>query len=224
MATVKWPDSDQPRNRLLRTGADRLTDAELLAVCLRTGHGPQDPVTYARSLLQCFGHIGKLLDASPRRLLGVPGMGPAKAAALKASLGVAERYLRAGLGGGRLMGDSRAVTDFLKHQLGGLQREVFACLFLDARHRFIAFEKMFLGSLDRASVHPREVLKRTLELNAAAVIFAHNHPSGVAEPSASDIQITEELKALLERLEVCVLDHVVIGRGCQVSFAERGLL
>jgi DNA repair protein RadC len=224
MATVKWPDSDQPRNRLLQAGPDRLTDAELLAVCLRTGHGPQDPVTYARSLLRRFGHIGKLLDASPDRLLGMPGMGPAKAAALKASLGVAERYLRAGLGGGRLMGDSRAVTDFLKHQLGSLQREVFACLFLDARHRFIAFEKMFLGSLDRASVHPREVLKRTLELNAAAVIFAHNHPSGVAEPSASDVQITEELKALLERLEVCVLDHVVIGRGCQVSFAERGLI
>ncbi len=151
-------------------------------------------------------------------------MGLAKAAALKASLGVAERYLRAGLGRGRLMGDSRAVTDYLRHQLGGLRREVFACLFLDARHRFIAFEKMFLGSLDRATVHPREVLKRALELNAAAVIFAHNHPSGVAEPSGSDIQITEELKGLLARLEVCVLDHVVIGRGCQVSFAERGLL
>ncbi|NIP14329.1 MAG: DNA repair protein RadC [Pseudomonadales bacterium] len=224
MANVNGPDNDPPRNRLLEAGPERLTDAELVAVCLRTGHGPQDPVAYARSLLQRFGHIGKLLDAPPRHLLGTPGMGPAKAAALKASLGVADRYLRARLRRGPVMGDSRAVTDYLRHQLGGLQREVFACLFLDARHRFIAFERLFLGSLDRASVHPREVLKRALELNAAAVIFAHNHPSGVAEPSASDIQITEELKLLLERLEVRVLDHVVIGCGCQVSFAERGLL
>ncbi len=123
-----------------------------------------------------------------------------------------------------VLSDSSSVLGYLRHKLASLEREVFACLFLDTRHRLIAFETLFLGSIDRASVHPREVLKRTLELNAAAVIFAHSHPSGVPEPSASDIQLTAELKGLLSKLDVRLLDHIIIGRGREVSFAERGLL
>ena len=224
MSINLWPESEQPRFRLLELGIDQLTDAELVAVCIRSGHGAYDAVGYARTLIARFGSLQALLDAPARRLLAVHGMGPAKAAALKASLGVAERYRYARLAGAVVLSDSSAVSGYLRHKLAGLEREVFACLFLDTRHRLIAFEKLFLGSIDRASVHPREVLKRTLEHNAAAVIFAHNHPSGVAEPSASDIQLTDELKGLLSKLDVRLLDHIVVGRGREVSFAERGLL
>jgi DNA repair protein RadC len=219
-----WPQSEQPRLRLLEMGVDKLTDAELVAVCIRSGHGRQDAVSYSRELLADFGGLEGLLDAPAARLLDVPGLGPAKAAALKASLGVAERYRYAGMAREVILSDSSAVVGYLRHKLASLEREVFACIFLDTRHRLIAFEKLFLGSVDRASVHPREVIKRTLAHNAAAVIFAHNHPSGVAEPSASDIQLTDELKGLLGKLDVRLLDHIVVGRGREVSFAERGLL
>ncbi len=224
MSIAGWPESEQPRTRLLERGIDQLTDAELLAVCIRTGHAGHDAVSYARELLGEFGGLQALLDAPAKKLLGVPGLGPAKVAALKASLGVAERYRYAGLAREVVLSDSSSVLGYLRHKLASLEREVFACLFLDTRHRLIAFETLFLGSIDRASVHPREVLKRTLELNAAAVIFAHNHPSGVPEPSASDIQLTAELKGLLSKLDVRLLDHIIIGRGREVSFAERGLL
>ena len=224
MSINLWPESEQPRSRLLKRGIEQLTDAELVAVCIRTGHGPCDAVSFARELLVRFGSLQALLDAPARKLLGVPGLGPAKAAALKASLGVAERYRYADLAGEVVLSSSHAVLGYLRHKLASLEREVFACLFLDTRHRLIAFETLFYGSVDRASVHPREVLKRTLEHNAAAVIFAHNHPSGVAEPSASDIALTDELKGLLSKLDVRLLDHIVVGRGREVSLAERGLV
>ena len=223
MSIDMWLAGEQPRTRLLEGGIDRLTDAELVAVCIRSGHAGRDAVSFARELLGEFGGLQRLLDASVNRLLGITGLGPAKVAALKASLGVAERYRYAGLSS-QVLSDSSAVVGYLRHRLAGLEREVFACLFLDTRHRLIAFEQLFLGSVDRASVHPREVLKRSLELNVAAVIFAHNHPSGIAEPSESDIQLTAELKGLLSKVDVRLLDHIVIGRGREVSFAERGLL
>ena len=224
MSINHWPESEQPRLRLLERGIEQLTDAELVAVCIRTGHGQIDAVSYARGLLARFGSLPALLDAPARKLLGVPGLGPAKAAALKASLGIAERYRYVGLTSEVVLSDSSAVLGYLRHMLAGLEREVFACLFLDTGHRLIAFEKLFFGSVDRAHVHPREVLKRTLEHNAAAVIFAHNHPSGIAEPSASDIALTNELDGLLRKLDVRLLDHIVVGRGREVSFAERGLI
>ncbi|MCZ6711730.1 MAG: DNA repair protein RadC [Gammaproteobacteria bacterium] len=223
MSINMWIAGEQPRRRLLEGGVDRLTDAELVAICIRTGHTGRDAVSFARELLGEFGGLQRLLDAPVNKLLGVTGLGPAKVAALKASLGVAERYRYAGIAR-RTLSDSSTVVSYLRHKLASLEREVFACLFLDTRHRLIAFEKLFLGSVDRANVHPREVLKRSLELNAAAVIFAHNHPSGIAEPSASDIQLTAELKGLLGKLDVRLLDHIVIGRGREVSFVERGLL
>ncbi len=224
MKITDWPRRDRPRTRLLVNGPDSVSDPELVAVCLGTGSGRLDVLALAASLLRRFGGLESLLRAQPQELLRIPGLGPAKVAALKASLPLAERAHRGDLARRAVCGDSQVVMSFLRHALGGLQRETFACMYLDTRHRLIAFEKLFWGSVDRANVYPREILKRVLLHNAAAVIFAHNHPSGVAEPSASDIQLTAELKALLGRLEVQVLDHVVVGRGREVSFAHRGLL
>jgi DNA repair protein RadC len=166
----------------------------------------------------------RVAGGTGKRLLEVPGLGPVKTTALKGNLGLAERCRYEGLRRQVVLSDSGSVLGYLRHKLGGLDREVFACLFLDTRHRLITFERLFFGSVDRANVHPREILKRTLEHNAAAAIFAHNHPSGVAEPSATDIRLTEELKDLLGHVDVWLLDHIVVGRGREVSFAERGLI
>lgn len=219
-----WPGGEGPRERLLRAGAAALSDAELLAVCLGTGDGRRDVLAFAESLLQTFGGLRALLAASPRRLVGVRGLGPARVAVLKAVLVLGERQAEAGIADRPLLSDTRAVRHYLQHKLSGYEREVFACLFLDTRHRLMGFETLFLGSVDRASVHPREVLKQALAYNAAAVVLAHNHPSGNAEPSPSDLRLTEELRLLLMQIDVRVLDHVVVGHGETVSMAERGLL
>ena len=224
MPISEWPAGERPRDRLLATGSDALTDAELVAVCIRTGGRQRSALGLARRLLQEFGSVQGLLDAPVSRLRACRDLGPAKIAGMKAVLGLAERYARAQLVAGDVFTESSAVLGFLRHQLAGIEREVFACLFLDTRHRLISFEKLFLGSVDRANVYPREVLKRALAHNAAAVIFAHNHPSGVAEPSISDIKLTRELSSLLRQIDVRVLDHIVVGRGREVSMAERGLL
>jgi len=216
--------ADQPRSRILALGADCLTDAELLAVCLGTGKVGVNALQLAHELLAHFGTIADLLDARADILLAWPGLGPAKVALLKASVALTERCGLARLNAGPLLTRSDAVRGYLRAKLGRAEREVFACLFLDSRHHLLAYEALFYGTLDRASVHPREILRRALALNAGAVIFAHNHPSGVAEPSASDIELTGSLKTLLGQIDVRVLDHLVVGRGSEVSFAERGLL
>jgi DNA repair protein RadC len=216
--------SEQPRERLLKAGAAALSDAELLAVCLGTGDGRSDVMTFARHLLESFGSLRGLLYAQPTRLAAVRGLGPARIALLKAVLALGERHVEAGIAHRPLLGDTGAVRHYLQHKLSGHEREVFACLFLDARHRLIGFERLFLGSVDRASVHPREVLKQALAHNAAALILAHNHPSGHPEPSPSDLRLTEELRALLMQIDVRVIDHVIVGHGATVSLAERGLL
>lgn len=215
---------ERPRERLLKHGAAALSDAELLAVCLGTGDGHSDVLTFAHRLLDTFGGLRGLLRAAPAQLGAVRGMGPARIALLKAALALGERHAEAGIADRPLLSDTRAVRHYLQHKLAGHEREVFACLFLDARHRLIGFESLFLGSVDRASVHPREVLKRALALNAAALILAHNHPSGHPEPSPSDVRLTEELRALLMQIDVRVIDHVIVGHGATVSLAERGLL
>lgn len=219
-----WPREERPRERLLKSGPEALSNAELLAVCLGTGDGRSDVITFARRLLDAFGGLRGLLCASPRRLAGVRGLGPARIALLQAALALGERYAEAGIADRPLLTDTSAVRRYLQHKLAGSEREVFACLFLDARHRLIGFERLFLGSVDRASVHPREVLKRALAHNAAAVIFAHNHPSGHPEPSPTDLRLTEDLRALLMHIDVRVIDHVIVGHGATVSLAERGLL
>lgn len=219
-----WRPEEQPRQRLLRHGVRALSDAELLAVCLGSGDGRLDAVAFARQLLCEFGGLRALLHAAPARLARVHGLGPARIALLKAVVGLAQRHAEAAIVDRPLLTDTAAVRHFLQQQLVGYEREVFACLFLDTRHHLIGFEMLFFGSVDRASVHPREVLKQALACNAAAVVLAHNHPSGNAEPSPSDVRLTEELRALLLQIDVRVLDHIVVGHGAAVSLAERGLI
>lgn len=219
-----WPPGEQPRHRLMKQGAQALSDAELLAVCLGSGTGGLDGVAFARELLREFGGLRPLLHAPVARLGRVYGLGPARVALLKAVLGLAQRHAEAAITDRPLLTDTAAVRHFLQQQLAGYEREVFACLFLDTRHHLLAFERLFFGSVDRANVHPREVLKQALACNAAAVVLAHNHPSGNAEPSPSDVRLTEELRALLIQVDVRVLDHVVVGHGAAVSLAERGLI
>ena len=213
-----------PRERLLSGGAEGLTDADLLAVCLGSGSSGLSGVAVAEQLLETYGSVGAVLCASVERLLGERGLGMAKVATLKAVLGLAERVAHEDLGDSPVLSSSLEVQRLLQLKLSGLQREVFACLMLDSRHRLLKFEVLFTGTIDSASVYPREIIKRCLELNAAAVILAHNHPSGMAEPSLADIALTERLKPLLTEVGVRLLDHIVVGRGQSVSMAERGLV
>lgn len=223
-AAVADGNAERPRERLLRSGPNALSDAELLAVCLGTGDSRRDALALARHLLETFGGARGLLNAPVPRLIRTRGLGPARIALLKAALTLGERQAQAGIAHRPLLGDTHSVRRYLQHKIGGLEREVFGCLFLDTRHRLIGFEALFFGSVDRASVHPREVLKRALEHNAAALVLAHNHPSGHPEPSPSDLRLTEELVTLLRQIDVRVIDHVVVGHGATVSMAERGLL
>ena len=212
-------DLDMARSTLLAAGPAGVTNDELLALWL----GLPDVHAAAR-LSQLQGSVPALLSAPAAKLLESPGLGRARVGRLLAAVALLERAAMAELRAMPSISSSSAVRRFLRLQLGHQPREVFACLFLDNRHRLIRFESLFFGTVDRAAVHPREVLRRALELNAAAVILAHNHPSGVAEPSASDLALTEDLGDLLRRIDVRVLDHLVIGRGTEVSFAERGFI
>lgn len=224
MTITEWPASERPRERLLTRGADGLSDAELLALLLRTGSGSRDAVQLARDLLGRYSSLRALLDAPVAELVDLEGIGPAKAATMVAAVALAERYLACAVAREEVFSASADVRRYLRHRLGGRPREVFGALFLDAQHRLITFREIFLGTVDSATVHPREVLRETLALNAAAVIFVHNHPSGVAEPSTSDVKITERLRHLLQLIDVRVLDHIVVSGTEAVSMAERGLL
>lgn len=218
------PVAMRPREKLLAQGPAALADAELLALLLRTGIRGTGVLQMAEQVLSKFGGLGGLLRAESGALKVVKGIGPAKRAELQAVLELARRALAMELTQQPVFDSPQSVRDYLKLQLGELGHEVFAVLFLDAQHRLIAYEPMFRGTLTQTSVYPREVLKRALALNAAAVILAHNHPSGVAEPSRADEFLTQSLKSALAMVDVRVLDHMVIGRGPVVSFAERGLL
>lgn len=224
MAVRDWPESERPRERLLRHGPGALSEAELLAVFLRTGVTGTSVVDLARGALERFGGLNPLLAAPQSAFSAVPGFGPAKYAQLQAVLELARRALREELGARPLLNSPGTVRDYLKLTLGPLSHEVFAVLFLDAQHRLIAYEEMFRGTLTHTSVHPREVGRRALHLNAAAVILAHNHPSGAAEPSRADELLTQTLRSALELLEVKVLDHLIVAGRSTVSFAERNLL
>jgi DNA repair protein RadC len=217
-------DAEGPRERLLLRGAASLSDAEVLAVLLRTGcPGVSAQALAARLLARCNGLAG-LLACDRERLLEERGIGPAKLSQLLAALELARRCAEAPLRRNDVMSSPQRTRIFLQHHLGGREREVFCCLFLDAQHRLQRCEDLFLGTLDGAAVYPREVAVRALQYRAAAVILAHNHPSGVASPSAADRQITERLQRALALLDVRVLDHIVVGRGDSYSFAEAGLL
>lgn len=224
MAITDWPVPERPRERLLNRGADALSDAELLAVLLRSGNRHEDVVSLARRLLGEFGSVRGLLDGSAEQLLEVRGLGAAGVGSLLAARALCERYLAAPVIREAVFRGSVDVRRYLRQRLGGREQEVFAALFLDTQHRLIRFEELFFGTVDSATVHPREVLRRVIQCNAAAVIFAHNHPSGIAEPSGSDLAITERLKSLLECVDVRVLDHLVVSASQVVSMAERGLV
>lgn len=221
MSIRDWPEDERPREKLLARGAAALTPAELLAVLLGSGVRGASAVDMGRNLLAHAGGLNALLA---RDLAGVPGLGPAKRARLVAALELARRCLGEELAGRTALTSPRDSAAFLKAQLAHKPYEVFACLFLDNRHRVLAFEELFRGTLDGASVHPREVVRASLKHNAAAVILAHNHPSGVAEPSAADRNITHQLRDALQLVGVRVLDHLVVGAGEPTSMAARGLI
>jgi DNA repair protein RadC len=224
MAIKDWPEGERPREKLLQRGAGALSDAELLAIFLRTGTQGKDAVQLSRELLQDFDGLRPLLCAEQRDFCQRAGLGPAKYAQLQAVLEMGRRHLYQRNLASEPLTDPSQARDYLHSRLRDYPHEVFACLFLDTRHRVLRFEELFRGTLNGASVHPREVVKRALSLNAAALIFAHNHPSGVAEPSAADRQLTRQLQQALQLVEIKVLDHFVIGDGEWASFAERGWL
>ncbi len=213
-----------PRDKLLNHGPGALSDEELLAIFLRTGTEGVGVVAFARQLLDSFSGLRGLIQANRDEVLDQPGIGIAKYAQLAAALEMTSRYLRYGIERGEAVTDPNMTRQFLLVRLRDYSKEVFACLFLDNQHRLISYEEMFFGTIDGASVHPREVVKKALELNAAAVIFAHNHPSGVSEPSRADRRITERLQSALSLVDIRVLDHMVVGDTEVTSFAELGLL
>ena len=217
-----WPAAERPREKLLGRGADALSDAELLAIFLGSGLRGRDAVATARELLAAYGPLRALLDLPATALVKLPGLGPARASALAAALELGHRHLAAGLERGDAMSDPAAVGRYFTRRLRHRSHEVFAALFLDARHRAIAFEEMFAGTVDGAEVHPREVVRRALAHNAAALIVGHNHPSGHPEPSAADRALTACLKQALALIDVRLLDHVVIADGPPISLAARG--
>ena len=206
MSVTQWPAGEGPREKLLVRGRQALSDAEVLAIVLGTGSSGCNVVELSR------------------RLLLQLGVGPAKYAKLQASIELARRLSLEALQRGAVISSPEHTRQFLSSHLGVVGRETFSCLFLDSQHALIRCEDLFLGTLDGAAVYPREVVRRALELRSAAVIFAHNHPSGVAEPSQADRRITERLQAALGLVDIRVLDHVIVGRGQQYSFAEAGLL
>jgi len=219
-----WPAGERPREKLLSGGPACLSDAELLAIFLRTGARGQSAVDLARELLIGFGGLRGLLTADLVSFSALPGLGPVKYTQLQAGLELARRHLEENLRRGPALSSPEAVRRFLRARLRDLPHEVFCCLYLDNRNRVIGFEELFRGTIDGASVHPREVVKHALARNAAALILAHNHPSGIAEPSQADEVITRRLKSALALVDIRVHDHLVVGDSACVSFAERGLL
>ena len=224
MSIKQLPLDARPREKLLQHGAASLSDPELLALLLRTGVRGQGVLQMAGAVLERFGGFAALLHAQAADLMSTKGIGPAKRAELAAVIEMARRALAQRLTEAPVFDSPQIVKDYLQLHLGKLQHEVFAVLFLDAQHRLIKLDQMFAGTLGQTSVYPREVVKLALARNAGAVILAHNHPSGVAEPSRADEFLTQALKSALALVDVRVLDHLVIGQGQVVSFAERGLL
>jgi DNA repair protein RadC len=221
MGISDWPQGERPRERLLANGAAALSDAELLAVVLRTGIRGKSAVELGRDLLQRFEGIAGIFAAD---LSGVKGLGPAKRAQFEAAMELAKRSMNEGLKQNDALTSPGAVRDFLRLTLSRREHEVFICVWLDAQHRVIECEESFHGTLTHTSVYPREIVKAGLRRNAAAVIFAHNHPSGAAQPSRADELLTRNLKDALGLVDIKVLDHFIIAGRQAISFAERGLL
>ena len=224
MTIADWPVDERPREKLLAKGPAALSDAELLAIFLRIGVSGRSAVDLARDLLKEFGSLSALCAASEQELCRLPGVGRAKFAQLQAVIEMARRALREKLTTGNALNSPSAVRDYLRLKMQSLPHEVFVAMFLDAQNRVIETEELFRGTLTQTSVYPREVVKRALHYNAGAVILAHNHPSGVAEPSHADETLTQALKQALALVDIRVLDHFIVAGSSVLSFAERGLL
>jgi DNA repair protein RadC len=224
MPICDWPKLERPREKLLDKGAGSLSDAELLALLLQTGVAGKSALDIGRDLLARFGGLTGILAANREDLCAQPGMGPGKLARFEAMQELAQRQMLEAISPADVLHSSAAARDYLRARYRHCQREIFSCLFLNNQHHVVKLEELFAGTIDGAAVYPREVVKRCLAHNAAAVIFAHNHPSGVAEPSQADIAITAKLQSALATIEVRVLDHLVIGAESVVSLAERKLM
>jgi DNA repair protein RadC len=224
MSMADWPQGERPREKLFNKGAASLSDAELLAVILQTGTLGRTSLDIARDMLSRYGGLVGLLAADRASLTANPGIGGAKAARFLAMKELSQRHMLEGIKSKDILTSSQATRDYLRAKFRDCQSEIFSCLFLTNQHHVVKLEELFRGTIDGAAVYPREVVKRCLHHNAAAVILAHNHPSGIAEPSQADIAITNKLRIALETIDVRVLDHLVIGNSLVVSFAERGLL
>ncbi|MDR4517990.1 MAG: DNA repair protein RadC [Nitrosomonas sp.] len=224
MAITDWPVAERPREKLLKIGAKNLSDTELLAIFLRTGTAGKSAVELARTLLTHFGSLTSLFSADQSSLCNFPGIGVAKYTQLQAVLEMSRRTLEEKLEQGNAMNTPQLVREFLRLSLTNKLHEVFIAIFLDAKNHMISTEELFSGTLTQASVYPREVVKRALHHNAAAIIFAHNHPSGVAEPSQADKDLTDTLKKSLDLIDIKVLDHFVVGKNKIISFAEQNLI
>jgi DNA repair protein RadC len=224
MAIRDWPIDERPREKLLDKGAAALSDAELLAILLRSGTPGCSALDLARELLRSFHSLRKLIAADRQRFCAQRGLGLTRFAELQAAVEIARRQLSETLRAGPSLASPKATRDYLSARLRDLEHEVFCCLYLDKRHRLIQCEELFRGTIDGASVHPREIVKLALQRNSAAVIIAHNHPSGVPEPSQADEFITQRIKEALALVDIRLLDHIIIGDGSSVSFAERGLV
>lgn len=224
MSIRNWPVSERPREKLLDLGAQALSEAELLAILIRTGTRGNSAVDIARSLLSEFRSLRGLLTAERNLVCATRGLGLSRYAAFQAALELTRRHYEELMMSGSSLADPRATREFMRMQLRDLPHEVFCCLYLDNRQRVIAFKELFRGTIDGANVHPREVVKEALARNAVSVILAHNHPSGIAEPSQADELITRRLKEALSLVDIQVLDHLIIADGACESFADRGLL
>ncbi len=224
MGIRDWPASERPREKLIEQGAEALSDAELLAIFLRVGVTGKSAVDLARDLLNKFGSLNAIFAANEKAISQVHGMGSSKYAQLQAIFEMSQRALNEQMQEQDVLNSPQQVRDYLVLKLGSQLKEVFLVLFLDTQNRLIASEEMFSGSLKETSIYPREVVKRALHYNAAAVIFAHNHPSGIAQQSSADEMITQELKKALALVDMRVLDHFIVAGNTTLSFSERGLL
>ncbi|MEO8938188.1 MAG: DNA repair protein RadC [Burkholderiaceae bacterium] len=224
MSIIDWPTAERPRERLLAHGVQGLSDAELLAIFLRTGTPGSNAIDLARRCLTVFGGLAGVFGAPQARFCAIEGLGPARYAQLQAALEMTRRSLGQALVERPLFDSPAAVRDYLRLTIGGKPHEVFLALFLDAQHRLLGAEELFRGTLAQTSVYPREVVKRALEINAAAIVFAHNHPSGIAEPSRADEMLTTALRNALDLVDIRTLDHFIVAGRLVYSFAEHGKL
>jgi DNA repair protein RadC len=224
MGIADWPEDERPRERLLKLGAAALSEAELLAIFLRTGIAGKSAVELGRDLLDRFGSLHRLFAAPLEDVAAIRGLGPAKYVQLQAVVEMARRALAEQIQDRDAMSSPQTVRDYLRLSLGARPHEVFVAMFLDAQNRLLGCEELFRGTLTQTSVYPREVVKTALRYNAAGVIFAHNHPSGVAEPRRADELLTQTLKQALSLVEIKTLDHFIVAGSKTISFAERGLI